>query len=307
MSLHSGSDSESQARVVKAPRRKQLSEIRRINKEKKQSDRTGHEETAIAALAYLDKWKNNQAEWKFMKSRELWIVRHIYQENKIPDYVFPVAVEYLSGLSPGLRKSMIENARLIAQPMTASTPELQRARDKALGLLTVHLTAGQHRSMKRDEARKLLKGEQKEGAKEEKQTSETPVAAANAIERAEKLIEALSAPRPEPVVDSKPKRKADSDSEEDSHSEEPKKKRKSSKDKKDKKEQQEKQKDPTDTEQKEKKKQNKHKNQKKKDKTDKEKKEKKKDKDSKKNKDKKDKKNKDSKKDKKDKKSKAEQ
>ncbi|XP_055912017.1 uncharacterized protein C7orf50 homolog [Eupeodes corollae] len=58
---------------------------------------------------YLLKWKNNRAEWKFEKLRQIGIQQTVFDETKISAEVWPIALAYLSG-SKGAAKDEITKA-----------------------------------------------------------------------------------------------------------------------------------------------------------------------------------------------------
>ncbi|KAJ2492433.1 hypothetical protein IWW37_001480 [Coemansia sp. RSA 2050] len=256
-------DSEAEV-AVKYAKRKTAAEIRHIKKEKQRVAREGSEETRAAAHQYLRQWSTDRGSWKFNKARQLWIVRHLYLETQVPSDIFELAIQYLDGSGDMLRKSLVSDARLVAEPMSAITPELQAMRSKSLGLMPSHVTKAEANAAKRKKAAKdkpvtpVIAA--KEGEKPGEKSGAEPVAAENepadgaasesTMKRAMRVIEVLAAPKPvEPVASKETKKKrkqstpdtsdessGDSSSDGDEKAKKKRKTEKKSKDKKEKKE-----------------------------------------------------------------------
>ncbi|KAJ2909372.1 hypothetical protein GGI21_001946, partial [Coemansia aciculifera] len=149
------SDSETEATAADAAtadrptKRRTAAEIRHVKKEKQRVAREGSEATRAAAHQYLQQWSNDRESWKFNKARQLWIVRHLYLESQVPSDLFELAIQYLDGSGDVLRKSLASDARLIAEPMSAITPELQAMRSKALGLMPSHVTKAEAKAARK--------------------------------------------------------------------------------------------------------------------------------------------------------------
>ncbi|KAJ2471882.1 hypothetical protein GGI02_001977, partial [Coemansia sp. RSA 2322] len=167
------SSSESET-TDKPAKRKSAAEIRRINKEKQRVAREGSDSTRAAAHQYLRQWSDDRASWKFNKARQLWIIRHLYLESQVPNDVFDLAIQYLDGSGDVLRKSLVSDARLVAEPMSAITAELQTMRSKALGLMPSHVTKAEANAVRRTKSSK------------EKPTATTAAAAASTAKEGEK-------------------------------------------------------------------------------------------------------------------------
>lgn len=57
------------------------------------------------AATYLEEWKQskqdtnkNASTWKFNKNTQSWLIRHMYEADKVPKGIFSVLLEYLAGL-----------------------------------------------------------------------------------------------------------------------------------------------------------------------------------------------------------------
>jgi len=62
------------------------------------------------AIVYLSKWKNDKQNWSFKKSRQTWLLHHMYDELAIPKDHFSILMEYLSGSKGGTRSKTLSEA-----------------------------------------------------------------------------------------------------------------------------------------------------------------------------------------------------
>ncbi|KAJ2821610.1 hypothetical protein FBU31_004848, partial [Coemansia sp. 'formosensis'] len=235
--------SDSETEVTRHVKRKSAAEIRHIKKERQRVAREGSEETRTAAHQYLQQWSSDRASWKFNKARQLWVIRHLYLETQVPADIFELAIQYLDGSGDVLRKSLVADARLVAEPMSAITPELQAMRAKSLGLMPSHVTkaeANAKRTKSKDKTAAPAAAAAKEGEKTETADNDAEGAVSEGtMKRALRIIEILAAVKPvEPVAkkETKTKRKqaessdeSSDDSSSDEDEKEKKKKRKTEK------------------------------------------------------------------------------
>ncbi|KAJ2261152.1 hypothetical protein GGI01_002496 [Coemansia sp. RSA 376] len=214
------SDSETEV-VEKHVKRKSAAEIRHIKKEKQRIAREGSDATRAAAHQYLQQWSTDRGSWKFNKARQLWIIRHLYLETQVPADIFDLAIQYLDGSGDVLRKSLVSDARLVAEPMSAITSELQTLRSKSLGLMPSHVTKAEANAAKRTKAAKdkpvptavvSKEGEKTKTGGAEAVSAENEAAdgavSESIMKRAMRVIEVLAAAKPvEPVASKEPKTK----------------------------------------------------------------------------------------------------
>ncbi|KAM9837717.1 protein cholesin [Aulostomus maculatus] len=62
------------------------------------------------ALDYLSCWTDNRTEWKFQKTRQTWLLQHMFDSQLIPDDKFSVLLHYLEGLQGGARDTTVQKA-----------------------------------------------------------------------------------------------------------------------------------------------------------------------------------------------------
>ncbi|XP_068161137.1 uncharacterized protein C7orf50 homolog isoform X2 [Antennarius striatus] len=87
------------------------------------------------ALDYLICWAENRTEWKFQKTRQTWLLQHMFDSDKIPDDKFSVLLQYLEGLRGGAIDTTVKKALVLVEE-SGQAPEdgavqkrAQRARE----------------------------------------------------------------------------------------------------------------------------------------------------------------------------------
>ena len=88
-----------------------------IPKEKRLSKANSQTKHPEEAAFYLTQWKESKGEnssmgaspsWKFNKNTQSWLIRHMYEVDKVPKSTFLLLLEYLEGLEG---KSIIDRMR----------------------------------------------------------------------------------------------------------------------------------------------------------------------------------------------------
>ncbi|XP_043081956.1 uncharacterized protein C7orf50 isoform X1 [Puntigrus tetrazona] len=67
------------------------------------------------ALEYLMRWSERREEWKFQKSRQIWLLQHMYDSTKVTDDHFEVLLAYLEGLCGASRDITLQKAEAIVR------------------------------------------------------------------------------------------------------------------------------------------------------------------------------------------------
>uniref|UniRef100_A0A182NJY6 WKF domain-containing protein n=1 Tax=Anopheles dirus TaxID=7168 RepID=A0A182NJY6_9DIPT len=62
---------------------------------------------------YLESWKNNRKQWKFQKRLQTNIQLHVFDEGKLNDDLWPIAVEYLSETKGEGRAVLVKLAKAV--------------------------------------------------------------------------------------------------------------------------------------------------------------------------------------------------
>ena len=79
---------------------------------KRRPKKNRHVKDTSEAATYLQGWKENQSGksgWKFNKNTQSWLIRHMYEADKIPKGIFALLQEYLSGIEGKATKSWIRS------------------------------------------------------------------------------------------------------------------------------------------------------------------------------------------------------
>ncbi|XP_027539232.1 uncharacterized protein C7orf50 homolog isoform X3 [Neopelma chrysocephalum] len=110
---------------------------RKLKKERKKKEKQLMREAGISikkaapqkpsgcerALAYLTSWSENPEEWKFQKTRQTWLLLHMYDKEKVPDKYFTILLDYLQGLQGGARDKTVEKAEAFMKEFDGSDGE----------------------------------------------------------------------------------------------------------------------------------------------------------------------------------------
>ncbi|XP_060696796.1 uncharacterized protein C7orf50 homolog [Hemiscyllium ocellatum] len=65
------------------------------------------------ALKYLKSWSKERKNWKFQKTRQTWLLKHMYDRTKISDKHFARLLKYLNGLKGKAREETIQKAEAL--------------------------------------------------------------------------------------------------------------------------------------------------------------------------------------------------
>uniref|UniRef100_A0A8C5X8P8 Chromosome 7 open reading frame 50 n=2 Tax=Malurus TaxID=55806 RepID=A0A8C5X8P8_9PASS len=110
---------------------------RKLKKERKKQEKQLMREAGISikkvepkkpsgcerALAYLTSWSKNPEEWKFQKTRQTWLLLHMYDKEKVPDKYFTILLDYLQGLQGGARDKTVQKAEAFMKEFDGSDGE----------------------------------------------------------------------------------------------------------------------------------------------------------------------------------------
>ncbi|XP_036937252.1 uncharacterized protein C7orf50 homolog [Acanthopagrus latus] len=82
------------------------------------------------ALDYLNCWAENRTEWKFQKTRQTWLLQHMFDSEKIPDEKFSVLLQYLEGLRGAARDTTVQKALALVEE-SGQAPEDKAVQQRA--------------------------------------------------------------------------------------------------------------------------------------------------------------------------------
>ncbi|XP_004483895.1 protein cholesin [Dasypus novemcinctus] len=72
---------------------------------------------AQLALDYLCSWAQKHKNWKFQKTRQTWLLLHMYDSDKVPDEQFSMLLAYLEGLQGRARELTVQKAEALMQEL----------------------------------------------------------------------------------------------------------------------------------------------------------------------------------------------
>lgn len=87
------------------------------------------------ALDYLTCWDSNRKEWRFQKTRQTWLLQHMFDSEKMPDESFTVLLLYLEGLRGAARDTTVQKAEALVKGLgdgpwnKDEQQKMQRARE----------------------------------------------------------------------------------------------------------------------------------------------------------------------------------
>ena len=71
---------------------------------------------AHPALAYLHAWQQQPAQWRFQKVRQVYLLRHMYDLDRVPKADFGVLLGYIEGLQGRSRADCLAQVRRCCAP-----------------------------------------------------------------------------------------------------------------------------------------------------------------------------------------------
>ncbi|KAM5213605.1 protein cholesin isoform 5-T6 [Hipposideros larvatus] len=116
-----------------SPEEKRVLE-RKLKKERKKEERKRLREAGLTtaqsppakrsgaqlALDYLCGWAKNHENWRFQKTRQTWLLTHMYDGDKVPEEQFPILLAYLEGLKGRARELTVQKAEALMRELDES-------------------------------------------------------------------------------------------------------------------------------------------------------------------------------------------
>ncbi|MBZ3883511.1 hypothetical protein SUZIE_173305 [Sciurus carolinensis] len=110
---------------------------RKLKKERKKEEKNRLREAGIAAaqnpparrsgaelaLDYLCGWAQKHKDWRFQKTRQTWLLLHMYDSDKVPDEHFSTLLAYLEGLKGRARELTVQKAEALIQELDEAGTE----------------------------------------------------------------------------------------------------------------------------------------------------------------------------------------
>lgn len=98
---------------------------RKLKKERRKEERKRLRESGAAqslpakrsgsqlALDYLRGWAEKRENWRFQKTRQTWLLLHMYDSDQVPDELFSTLLAYLEGLRGRARELTVQKAEAL--------------------------------------------------------------------------------------------------------------------------------------------------------------------------------------------------
>lgn len=93
--------------------KKEQEKLEKIQKPMDKDALEEHEMTRqvrLDSLNYLLMWKEQKAQWKFKKSRQVWCLKNMYSIQKMPTKHFKIMKKYVEGLEGKLKEKVLQDA-----------------------------------------------------------------------------------------------------------------------------------------------------------------------------------------------------
>ncbi|XP_022356427.1 uncharacterized protein C7orf50 homolog isoform X2 [Enhydra lutris kenyoni] len=102
---------------------------RKLKKERRKEERRRLRESGAAqslpakssgsqlALDYLRGWSEKHENWRFQKTRQTWLLLHMYDSDQVPDELFSTLLAYLEGLRGRARELTVQKAEALIQEL----------------------------------------------------------------------------------------------------------------------------------------------------------------------------------------------
>ncbi|XP_054429836.1 uncharacterized protein C7orf50 homolog isoform X2 [Pteronotus mesoamericanus] len=104
---------------------------RKLKKERRKEERKRLREATVApaqppraqrsgaqlALDYLLGWAQKHADWRFQKTRQTWLLLHMYDSDKVPEEHFAALLAYLEGLRGRARELTVQKAEALMREL----------------------------------------------------------------------------------------------------------------------------------------------------------------------------------------------
>ncbi|XP_034427343.1 uncharacterized protein C7orf50 homolog isoform X2 [Hippoglossus hippoglossus] len=113
-------------KILKKEEKKKLKAEGETEKRSEESGPTAPQQ----ALVYLTCWAERRAEWKFQKTRQTWLLQHMFDSDKIPDENFSVLLQYLEGLRGGSKDMTVKKALALVEE-SGQAPEDEAVQQRA--------------------------------------------------------------------------------------------------------------------------------------------------------------------------------
>ncbi|XP_053550413.1 uncharacterized protein C7orf50 homolog [Bombina bombina] len=112
-------------RKLKKERKKEEKRLKKESLVQDTKEEPAKQSGCELALQYLKSWSKKHKEWKFQKTRQTWLLLHMYDSEKIPDKYFSILLDYLGGLKGSARDTTIKKAEALMKEYDNKETELE--------------------------------------------------------------------------------------------------------------------------------------------------------------------------------------
>uniref|UniRef100_A0A2A4JLE8 WKF domain-containing protein n=1 Tax=Heliothis virescens TaxID=7102 RepID=A0A2A4JLE8_HELVI len=68
-------------------------------------------------INYLSQWKHDKQNWKFMKTKQVWLYKNKFSTHLVPDSSWPLLLEYFESAQGNIRNMLLNDANKIIKQM----------------------------------------------------------------------------------------------------------------------------------------------------------------------------------------------
>ncbi|KAG0232311.1 hypothetical protein BGW42_008277 [Actinomortierella wolfii] len=175
------SESEKEQTTKKEDKKRKLDQSQQTesNKKAKTTEDASSDNTPLdmstPGLQYLVEWKKFRSVWKFQKLRQVWLLKHMYDDKELPDTHWPIFLEYIKDLKGAARTATIEEAQKIVDAPDESDSEEEKKGDQDSEMKDADEKEGEEEN---NEEKKEEEDEAKKEAMEKKRQREMKAARA---------------------------------------------------------------------------------------------------------------------------------
>ncbi|KAI0239726.1 hypothetical protein LSAT2_009550 [Lamellibrachia satsuma] len=100
---------------------------RKVEQKAKTESNEADAKAETLALEYLQQWCNNREEWSFQKVRQVWLLQHLYDTDKMSVANFALMLKYIDGLKGNARSLTVTKAEELL--ITADSSDEEEEKD----------------------------------------------------------------------------------------------------------------------------------------------------------------------------------
>ncbi|XP_018091867.1 uncharacterized protein C7orf50 homolog isoform X2 [Xenopus laevis] len=107
-------------RKLKKERKKEEKRLKKESDMQEKKEEPPKPSGCELALQYLKSWSKKHEEWKFQKTRQTWLLLHMYDPEKVPDKYFKILLDYIAGLQGRARDTTVQKAEALMKQYDSS-------------------------------------------------------------------------------------------------------------------------------------------------------------------------------------------